>query len=183
MTQPAANTSAVLTAQDSLVLASMESGIETQLVMEWLSQQRARNPDVKFDVLKLPSGDAPPTALNLLVDQLDSVEDRSIVPVRVFWLPAPDRGRAAKLAGLLPGWDPYHPNQRRQRHILSKDRHRARVVAGEAAKVSELRQQWRDTTVGEDGRDFAQFVTRRALWRWSGPSTGSSGRNTNHRDC
>jgi glycerol-3-phosphate O-acyltransferase len=37
------------------------------------------------------------------------------------------------------------------------------VVAGESAKVSELRQQWRDTTVGEDNRDFAQFVTRRAI--------------------
>ena len=43
-----------------------------------------------------------------------------------------------------------------------KDPRRARVVAGEPAKVSELRQQWRDTTVGEDERDFAQFVTRRA---------------------
>lgn len=163
MIEPAANTSAVLTAQDSLVLASMNSGVETQLVMEWLSQQRDRNPDVKFDVLKLPTGDASPAALNLLVDQLESGQDRSIVPVRVFWLPAADRGRAAKLAGLLPGWDPYHPNQSQQRHIVRHDRHRARVVAGEAAKVSELRQQWSDTTVGEDERDFAQFVTRRAL--------------------
>jgi len=67
------------------------------------------------------------------------------------------------VAGLLPGRDPYHPNQRQQRHILRNDRHRARVVAGEPAKVSELRQQWRDTTVGENPRDFAQFVTRRAI--------------------
>jgi glycerol-3-phosphate O-acyltransferase len=141
----------------------MKSGVETRLVMEWLSQQRGRNPDVKFDVLKLPTGDASPAALNLLVDQLESGQDRSIVPVRVFWLPAADRGRAAKLAGLLPGLDPYHPNQRQQRHIVRNDRHRARVVAGEAAKVSELRQQWSDTTVGENERDFAHFVTRRAL--------------------
>lgn len=46
---------------------------------------------------------------------------------------------------------------------MSKDRHRARVVACEAAKASELRQQWRDTTVGGDEREFAQFVTCRAL--------------------
>lgn len=162
MTQLAAASSAVLTAQDSLVLASMQSGVETQLVMDWLGQQRARNPDVKFDVLKLPA-DASPATLNLLVDQLASGEDRSIVPVRVFWLPAPDRGRVAKLAGLLPGWDPYHPNARRQRHIVRNDPYRARVVAGEAAKVSELREQWQDRTVGEDERDFAEFVTRRAL--------------------
>ena len=105
-----------------------------------------------------------------------------MVPVRVFWLPAPDRGRIAKLAGLLPGRDPYHPNQRLQRQILDNDPRRARVVAGEPAKVSELRQQWRDTTVGEDERDFAQFVTRRAYWRWNEPSTGSSGRSTSLRD-
>ena len=72
MTQPAADTSAVLTAQDSLVLASMETPVETQLVMDWLDRQRARNPDAKFDVLKLPSSDAPPAALTALVEQLES---------------------------------------------------------------------------------------------------------------
>jgi glycerol-3-phosphate O-acyltransferase len=81
----------------------------------------------------------------------------------VFWLPPPDRSRVEKVAGLLPGRDPYHPNQRQQRRILRSDPRRARVVAGESAKVSELRQQWRDTTVGENERDFAQFVTRRAI--------------------
>jgi glycerol-3-phosphate O-acyltransferase len=163
VTQPAADTSAVLTAQDALVLASMETPVEMQLVMDWLGRQRARNPDANFDVLKLPSGNAPPTALTALVEQLESGEDRSVVPVRVFWLPPADRTRMEKVAGLLPGRDPYHPNQRQQRHIVRKDPRRARVVAGESAKVSELRQQWRDTTVGENERDFAQFVTRRAI--------------------
>src|SRR5262249_29367422 len=106
---------------------------------------------------------APPSALTALVEQLESGEDRSVVPVRVFWLPPPDRGRLEKVAGLLPGRDPYHPSQRQQRHIVRTDPRRARVVGGESAKVSELRQQWRDTTVGENPRDFAQFVTRRAI--------------------
>lgn len=167
MTQPAADTSAVLSAQDSLVLASMHTGVETELVMDWLGKQRARHPETRFDVLKLPSRDAPPAALTALAEQLESgsesADDRLVVPVRVFWLPPADRGRIAKVAGLLPGRDPYRPNQRQQRHILRDAPHRARVVAGEPAKVSELRQQWRDTTVGEDKRDFAQFVTRRAI--------------------
>jgi glycerol-3-phosphate O-acyltransferase len=167
------DTAAILTAHDSLVLASMETPVEMQLVMDWLGQQRAQNPEVQFDLSKLPelpsgfaSGVAP-TELTALVKELqsgpESGDDRSVVPVRVFWLPAPDRGRVAKLAGLIPGRDPYHPNQRQQRHILRNDPTRARIVAGEAAKVSELRQQWRDTTVGEDERDFAQFVIRRAI--------------------
>jgi glycerol-3-phosphate O-acyltransferase len=167
VTQPAADTSAVLTAQDSLVLASMHTSVERELVMDWLGKQRARHPETRFDVLKLPSRDAPPTALAALAEQLESGPesgiDRLVVPVRVFWLPPADRGRIAKVAGLLPGRDPYHPNLRQQRRILRDTPHRARVVAGEPAKVSELRQQWRDTTVGEDKRDFAQFVTRRAI--------------------
>jgi glycerol-3-phosphate O-acyltransferase len=167
VTLPVADIGALLAAQDSLVLASMNTSVETELVMDWLGKQRARHPDARFDVLKLPSRDAPPTALNPLVDQLESGsesgDDRLVVPVRVFWLPPVDRGRIAKVAGLLPGRDPYHPNERQQQRILRDAPHRARVVAGEPAKVSELRQQWRDTTVGEDQRDFAQFVTRRAI--------------------
>ena len=167
MTQPAADTSAVLAEHDSLVLASMASPVEAELVTAWVEQQRAGNPGATFDVLELPAPDAPATALTALADQLESgpetTDDRSIVPVRVFWLPPPDRGRLAKLAGLLPGRDPYHPNERQQRHILANAPHRARVVAGESATISELRQQWRDTTVAQDKRDFAQFVIRRAI--------------------
>ncbi|MCA2335972.1 glycerol-3-phosphate 1-O-acyltransferase, partial [Mycobacterium avium] len=55
------------------------------------------------------------------------------------------------------------PSQRLQAQILRRAPQRARVVAGEAASVSELRRQWRDTTVGDDQRDFAQFVIRRAI--------------------
>lgn len=167
MSDPTADTGAVLDAQDALVLASMDTAVETQLVMDWLGQQRDRNPYATFDVLKLPSADTPPETLWALVDRLgaglESGGDRSIVPVKVFWLPRPNRGRIAKLAGLLPGRDPYHPNQRHQRRIVGEEPRRAWVVAGESAKLSELRQQWRDTTVGDNQRDFARFVIRRAI--------------------
>jgi glycerol-3-phosphate O-acyltransferase len=163
VTKPDANASAVLAGQDSLVLASMASPVEMELITAWIHQQRAGKPEAKFDVLKLPRLDGPPAALTPLVEQLESGEDRSIVPVRVFWLPPPDRGRIAKVAGLLPGHDPYHPNPRQQQRIVRENPLRARVVAGESAKVSELRQQWRDNTIGADQRDFAKFVTRRAI--------------------
>ncbi|OBB78880.1 glycerol-3-phosphate acyltransferase [Mycobacterium colombiense] len=163
MTEPAADSSAVLAGRDSLVLASMASPVEMQLVTAWMDQQRAGHPGANFGLLKLPALDAPPDALTALAEELESGEGRSIVPVRVFWLPEPDRGRVAKLAGLLPGRDPYHPNQRQQEQIVRTAPQRARVVAGEAATVSELRRQWRDTTVGEDKNDFAQFVIRRAI--------------------
>ncbi|CAM2820316.1 glycerol-3-phosphate acyltransferase [Mycobacterium intermedium] len=165
MTNPLADVSAVLNPEDTLVLASMDSPVEIELVMDWLAQQRARSPQTKVDVLKLPPPNAPPAALTAIVEQLDPDrnDERYVVPVRVFWQPPPNRSRAAKIAGLLPGRDPYNPSRGQQRRILRSDPRRARVLAGEAAKISELRQQWRDTTVGGTPTDFAEFVARRAI--------------------
>lgn len=44
MTKPAADASAVLTAEDTLVLASTATPVEMELIMGWLGQQRARHP-------------------------------------------------------------------------------------------------------------------------------------------
>ena len=97
-----------------------------------------------------------------LVEELEADEDRSVVPVRVFWVPGglPTR---SKVVALLSGRDTYRPPEMLQQRILRKDPSRARVVAGEPAKVSELRQQWSDTTVAENPREFARFVIRRAI--------------------
>ncbi|MCV7259916.1 glycerol-3-phosphate 1-O-acyltransferase [Mycobacterium shimoidei] len=151
------------TADDTLVLTSVSSAVEAELLSQWLDQQRERHPETKIDVLRLPAHDAEPAALAQLVEQLEVDEDRSIVPVRVFWLPAADASALQQLMALVPGRNPYQPSERQQRRILRNEPSRARVVAGESAKVSELRQQWRDTTVGENPRDFAHFVTRRAI--------------------
>ena len=146
---------------DALVLASVSSPAEQELLNDWLDRQRREHPDSKVDVLRLPADDPPPAVLAQLVAELDAGEDRSVVPVRVFWVPAglPTR---FKVVALLSGRDTYRPPDILQRRILRKDPSRARVVAGEPAKVSELRQQWADTTVAENSREFARFVLRRA---------------------
>src|ERR1700758_294380 len=146
---------------DALVLASVSSPAEFELLSNWLQQQRRDHPETKVEVLELPDGDPPPGVVAQLVKDLSVDEDRSVVPVRVFWVPGglPTR---VKLVGLLSGRDTYRPPEMLQRRILHKDASRARIVAGEPAKVSELRQQWQDTTVGENPRDFARFVLRRA---------------------
>jgi glycerol-3-phosphate O-acyltransferase len=146
---------------DALVLASVSSPAERELLNDWLQQQRREHPDTKVEVLQLPGDDPPPGVVAQLVEQLEADEDRTVVPVRVFWVPGglPTR---VKVVGLLSGRDRYRPPDILQRRILRKDPSRARVVAGEPAKVSELRQQWQDTTVGQNPRDFARFVLRRA---------------------
>lgn len=149
------------TADDALVLASVSSPAERELLSDWLQRQRREHPDSNVAVLELPAGDPPPGVLAQLVQELEAGEDRTVVPVRVFWVPGglPTR---SKVVALVSGRDTYRPPEILQRRILKRDPSRARVVAGEPAKVSELRQQWNDTTVGENPRDLAHFVLRRA---------------------
>jgi glycerol-3-phosphate O-acyltransferase len=150
------------TSGDALVLASVSSSAEVELLDEWLQRQCLENPEFHVTMLQLLKGDPPPGALSRLLEQLEVSSDRSVVPVRVFWVPDSKTSNSSKLAGLLAGRDPYRPSERRQRRILRDDRSRALVVAGEPAKVADLHQQWRDTTVAESRGDFARFVIRRA---------------------
>jgi glycerol-3-phosphate O-acyltransferase len=151
------------TTDDTLVLASVSSPAETALLDDWLQRQRHQNPGAAVTVLQLPAADPPADVLARLDEELNAGDERSIVPVRVFWMPDTRDSNRSRLAALLAGRDPYRPNERRQRRIVRDDRSRARVVAGEPAKVAELRRQWRDTTVADDPSDFARFVVRRAI--------------------
>jgi glycerol-3-phosphate O-acyltransferase len=91
---------------------------------------------------------------------LDGDEDVRLVPVRVAWLPEEHAGRrAARVADLLPGRDPYNPSERQQQRILARQPGRAVVVAGEPAMLGSLRRRWTETA---DGDDFGSYVTRRA---------------------
>jgi glycerol-3-phosphate O-acyltransferase len=156
-----ADLSTVTTGDDALVLAAVSSPAELDLLNDWLRQQREAHPDRRVEVLELPEENPPAATVARLVEELDAGEDRSVVPVRVFWVPA-GLPTQVKVVGWLSGRDTYRPPEFLQRRILRKDPTRAKVVAGEPAKVSELRQQWHDTTVGESPRDFARFVLRRA---------------------
>jgi len=91
---------------------------------------------------------------------LDGDGDVRLVPVRVAWLPEEHAGRrAARVADLLPGRDPYNPSERQQLRILARQPGRAVVLAGEPATLGSLRRLWTETA---DGDDFGSYVTRRA---------------------
>ena len=115
-------------------------------------------------MLELPADDDPPPAvLARLVEELEADEDRSVVPVRVFWVPPADCSTLPRWRRCCPAVTPTAQPNASSVASCAKDPSRARVVAGEPAKVSELRQQWRDTTVAENPREFAHFVIRRAI--------------------
>ena len=147
---------------DALVLTAVGSAAEWDLLNDWLAHQRKQHPDTRLEVLRLPTeGEPSPGTLARLVELLSADDSRSVVPVRVFWVPAglPTR---SKIVSLISGRDRYRPPELLQRRILRKDPLRARVVAGEPATVGQLRQQWKDTTTAENPREFARFVLRRA---------------------
>lgn len=181
MTEPAADASALLTEQDSLVLASMASAVEVDLVTAWLEQQRAGHPGAQFELVKLPALDAPPAEMTALAERLEAGDDRSVVPVRVFWLPPPDRGRIAKLAGLVPGRDPYHPNQRLQAQILRRAPQRARVVAGERPPSPNCAASGATPPSATTSATSPNSSSAAPSWRWSGSNTGYWARNTSRR--
>ena len=162
MTTPAVDLSAFSSTDDALVLAFVSSLVEMQLLKDWLDSHRAAYPETKIEVLQLPRRDSAPAVMAQLVEQLQRGEQRSVVPLRVFWLPQAEASAVSRVVALLPGHDPYHPNERQQGRIVRREPARARVVAGEPATVAELREQWSEQTIGENPREFANFVTRRA---------------------
>lgn len=163
MTASATVPDARTTTQDALMLASVRSAVEAELLKDWLGRQRADHPQTAIDVVELPPRDPSPAAMAQLVERLEADEDRAVVPVRVCWMPRAGASTLSRVTALLPGRDPYRPSRRQQRRIVDNEPSRAKVIAGQSATVGELRKQWTDTTVGENPRDFAYFVIRRAL--------------------
>ncbi len=93
----------------------------------------------------------------------DRDDDTALVPVRVAWLPEEHSGRrAARLADMMPGRDPYRPSERQQQRIRTREPGRARILVGEPATIGSLRQRWAEATGGDDPDDFAAYVARRA---------------------
>ncbi len=73
---------------DALVLAAVSSPAELELLNDWLAHQRREHPETKVEVLELPAEDDPaPGVVAQLAEQLAADEDRTVVPVRVFWVP------------------------------------------------------------------------------------------------
>jgi len=88
-----------------------------------------------------------------------------LAPLRVVWLARKHDGqRSAHFSDLLRLGDPRDPGTLRQQWILRHDPERCRIVAGEPATASELRERWR----GAGGVDLSQttglaeFVARQA---------------------
>jgi glycerol-3-phosphate O-acyltransferase len=148
-------------------LLDAASALEARLLEAWIERHRpAELGPGGCEAIRIP-----PTrrrrrvSLARLEACLASGDDPLLSPLRVAWLPKARGGqRAAVLTDLLRAGDPRDPGALRQRAVLLRARDRCRIVAGEPAPASELRERWRR----EAGADLAQttglpeFVARQA---------------------
>jgi glycerol-3-phosphate O-acyltransferase len=147
---------------DALILASVSSPVEKELLEKWLQRRRAERPGAGFQMLTWSARTRTPKALSEFGEQLTGSDERWVVPIRIFWTRQSIPMRSIVL-GLLAGRHRYRPANWRQRRILRRDPTRAQIVAGAPATVSQLRRDWADTTVGTTPREFGEYVLRRAV--------------------
>jgi glycerol-3-phosphate O-acyltransferase len=148
-------------------LIDVSSALEERLLESWIERNRPEGVDASgYDVIRVP-----PTrrrrrmSLAPLEASLATGADVLLAPLRVAWL-AKERGgrRAVRLSDVLTLGDPRDPGLLRQAWIRRYESDRCRIVAGEPAPASELRERWQRAS-GTDAAQttgLAEFVARQA---------------------
>jgi len=150
-------------------LLDASSAVEERLLRAWIERHRpAGVGSHAYDVVHLPPSRRPRKrrSLRALEACLASGGEALLAPLRVAWLPK-KRGdvRAVWPRDLILLRDPRDPGVLRQSLILRRDPDRCRIVAGEPAPVSELRERWRRAG-GADlslTTGLAEFIARQAV--------------------
>jgi len=149
-------------------LVDASSRLERRLLEGWIARARPEGvTPAGYDVLAIPAsrrrraGAVDPR----LEATLAMGDDPLLAPLRAAWLPAERNGvRAARLSALLTLGDPRDPGRLRQRGVLRRHPDRCRIVVGEPAPASELRERWRragGTDLGHTA-GLPDFVARQA---------------------
>ena len=149
-----------------IFLLDVSSRLERRLLESWIARHRPPAP-AAVDVVAIPPsrrrrrGPVDPA----LDAHLAAGDDPLLAPLRVAWLPEKRDGvHAARLADLLTLGDPRDPGALRQAHVVRRRPDRVRIVAGDPARASELRERWRKaggSDVGQTG-GLGEYVARQA---------------------
>ena len=159
--------------RDVVFLLDTASRFERRLLEEWIERHRpnASAPDfaaaaARVDVLSLPSsrrrrGQLDPGLEPILASGTDPI----LAPLRIAWL-APKRGglREVRFSDLLTLSDPRDPNRLRERYFYWRSPERCRIVVGQPAPASAVRDRWRRAAGADMGntQSFPIFVARQA---------------------
>ena len=149
-----------------IFLLDASSRLERRLLETWIARHRPPAP-AGVDVVAIPpSRRRRRGPVDAALDaHLAAGDDPLLAPLRVAWLPEKRDGvHAARLADLFTLGDPRDPGPLRQAHVVRRRPDRCRIVAGEPARASELRERWRragGSDVGQTG-GLGDYVARQA---------------------
>jgi len=151
----------------TLVLADASSSLELRILRGWIARNRP-NGDHDVNLVEIPPVRRPRrrAGLEALDAELAAGDDPLLAPLRVAWLPRKRDGvRQVRLSDIPRFGDPRDPGALRQRWVLSRDPDRCRVVAGEPAPLSQLRERGRDAGYHdtEETTGLSEFVARQAV--------------------
>jgi glycerol-3-phosphate O-acyltransferase len=143
-------------------LVDASSSLERRLIGRWIDEHRPASAD--YRVVSVPPsrrrrfGRSVGAALR---DVVGSAGDPLFVPLRVAWLGPHRTGRRIpRLVDLITFGDARDPNRLVQELFVRFRPDRVRVVAGDAALLTDLRRKWIDARTGrpDDPHGFAEFV-------------------------
>ncbi len=155
--------------QPIVFLLDASSRFERHLLDAWIERERpAGEASAGALTISLPASRRRGRGARNLSDLEACIaqgEDPLLAPLRIAWLPKkrPDGSRRVGLGDIWLG-DPRDPGPLRQRWVARSAPDRCRVVAGEPAPLSELREHWR-AAGGQDASETAglgDFIVRRA---------------------
>ncbi len=148
-----------------LFLVDASGSLERRLADDWI--RRHRPAEANYQVVGMPGSRRRRRGESLTAVQsaLDQSDATLAVPLRVVWAVRRRRGRRVpSLFDLITLGDPRDPNRLLQELIVRLRPEQVTVVAGVAATVSDLRQNWQEDraqhTASPSG--FAEFVALRA---------------------
>jgi glycerol-3-phosphate O-acyltransferase len=148
-------------------LLDAASKLERRLLGDWIARNRPSGNGATFEAVAIPPsrrrrrGRLDPR----LEASLATGDDPLMAPLRVAWLPEQRDGvRAARIGDLLTIGDPRDPSRLGAAWLLNRHPDRCRIVAGEPARVSELRARWQRAGGADSGQTagLPEFVARQA---------------------
>ncbi|MGH7894736.1 MAG: hypothetical protein ACREQL_08710, partial [Candidatus Binatia bacterium] len=139
-------------------LLDVNSDVEQRLLTGWIERHHVPT-GIPYEVVPIPPsrrrrrGRIDRSALE---GCLAAPDDPLLTPLRVAWLPAPERGggQLRRLLRLVAFGDPRDPGRVRQAWVARRHPERAQIVLADAAPVSELRARWRTAC----GAGFAETM-------------------------
>jgi len=150
-------------------LLDASSRLERRLLLDWIARNAPTGETpAAFDVLEIPPTRRRPRKQRLAARFETCVaapDDPLLAPLRVAWQPEEVGGvRVARLRDLATFGDPRDTGWLRARWVLWRHPDRCRIVAGEPAPLSELRERWRRAAGSDVAQTtgLAEFVARQA---------------------